>query len=170
MDHVRKMLSCPAYIKHTLEFVGVGMFLGGLNVFGHRLLERPVVPEGLQDRKFLLQNGLLFDLSNELVTKIRLNGISKAQENNIVVMTELLDVLAGFELLVDRQIFIPWETNYRIQYVLSELDKCLLIVLDQKFQLPVIGKDICDVIDKLQEACLSIKHNVELQMQIQDIR
>jgi len=170
MEHLRTMISCPAYLRDTLSFIATGALLGAITVFGPKLIEQTIIPQELKERSFLVQHDTLLDLCIELMNKIKLNGWNDIQATNFAELSECLDLLAGFEMLVDKQTFVPWGTNYRIQYVLSELEKHFLVILNQKFYLTVLGRDICDLIDKLQEACLNIKHNVELQIQIQEVR
>ncbi len=167
MEHVTAMISTPRYWQEIAKFALFGLVCGGMSSLLPRLLEPSIPCQELRQYEFLMQHDALLDLMTTLLHKLQLNGMSQRQQENFHLICEYVNILAGFECMSDRHVFLPLHTNYKIQFILHDLKSCYLTAISQAFPIAMLGRDICDCIDQLEVATHDIKHNVSLQMQIQ---
>lgn len=170
MHHLKTMLTHKPYLLEIGSYVGLGTAFSAIVAALPMLFEKTETANELSPFEFLASVEDLREPLQDLLSKLKLNRWSQTQANNFARICDMLNVLAGYQVLVDRDKFVPLDTNYRVQYILHDLEQCYLVVVKQKFHLSVIGLEVCDILDKLKEATKNIKCNIELQIQYQSAR
>lgn len=139
---------------------GCGATLSAFGYLFTKHMDAPKIDTRLSKFEFLIKSESLCDNVNDLLTRLTLNGLNAKVDLAFENLCANLNLLAGYDILVNRDAPIALHSNYAIQKLLTDNSRFMLAILEQKFHIPTLGSEICDLVESLETLSKDIAHNV----------
>lgn len=81
-------------------------------------------------------------------------------------LCQLMNIVAGYELLIDSGNFLSCELNYTLRCIEAQVNRCLESILNQKFRLVSLSQDVCTIVEKIEEIMKNLLHNAHQELQV----
>ena len=77
-----------------------------------------------------------------------------------------LNVLLGFDYLIDAGKPVSLDLNYAAQGIRGACTRSLNQLLAHRFRIPSVGVSVCAIVERLQEKVVNITYNINQELQI----
>ena len=164
----KKMFNVSNFEKVVFG-IGSGAALAATGYMLNACLESQDLHPKIAQYEFIRRHETLAEALHEILFKFNINGMSIKTSKHFDTLCNLLNLLVGYELLIDHGKQIPLHTNFLIQKLINDATHELSGLLQQNFHIPKLGVEICDLIETIETTMKDIAHNVNFQLQLQDV-
>lgn len=163
---MKHILTNKANFKQMTHGAGAGLLAGSLGFLFSQIFETPeTIKQMFGDFEYIPSNPDLAHDLMELKKLLDINGRPKDNEYFFQLCT-LMNVLAGYDLVIDCGRPLSFELNYTLQHLSALSHDLLSNILKQNFRIVSMGASVCTLVDHLQETIKNIQYNMHQELQV----